>query len=108
MCSTWWRACSSGRSFGFSTSRFRDLRAEEKEKVKPASGEVEQGIRKGEPFSEVVQAARKEEIDLIVMGTHGKTGLSHALMGSTAERVVRLAPCPVLAIRSPEYESVMP
>ena len=69
---------------------------------------VEQVIRRGEPFSEVVQAAREEEVDLIVMGTHGKTGLSHALMGSTAERVVRLAPCPVLTSRSPEYEFVMP
>jgi len=82
--------------------------AEEREKLKAASGEVEQVIRKGEPFSEVIQAAREEEIDLIVMGTHGKTGLSHALMGSTAERVVRLAPCPVLTIRSPEYKFVMP
>jgi nucleotide-binding universal stress UspA family protein len=45
-------------------------------------------------------AARDHHIDLIIMGTHGRTGLRHVLLGSVAERVVRLAPCPVLVTRS--------
>jgi nucleotide-binding universal stress UspA family protein len=46
-----------------------------------------------------VELARSRAIDLIVMGTHGRTGLLHVLLGSVAERVVRLAPCPVLVTR---------
>lgn len=49
----------------------------------------------------IIHAARKEGIDLIVMGTRGRTGLKHALLGSVAERVVQLAPCPVLTVRQP-------
>jgi universal stress protein A len=56
----------------------------------------------------IVEYARENAVDLIVMGTHGRTGLSHALAGSVAERVVRLAPCPVLTIRSPEREFLIP
>jgi len=47
----------------------------------------------------IVDYARTSRVDLIVMGTHGRTGLDHALVGSVAERVVRLAPCPVLTMR---------
>ncbi len=47
-------------------------------------------------------------IDMIVMGTHGRGGMAHVLMGSVAERVVRTAPCPVLAVRQPEHEFVLP
>ncbi len=54
----------------------------------------------GLPFQEVVRAASKQDCDLIVMATHGYTGLKHILMGSTAERVVRYAPCPVLVVPS--------
>lgn len=57
----------------------------------------------GIPFVEIIQAARKNHADLIVMGTHGRTGLSHLMMGSQAERVVRQAPCPVLTTRSPQH-----
>jgi nucleotide-binding universal stress UspA family protein len=49
----------------------------------------------------IVDYARTSGVDLIVMGTHGRTGLDHALVGSVAERVVRLAPCPVLTMRRP-------
>lgn len=52
----------------------------------------------GMPFEEIVQAARSEQADLIVLGTHGRTGLAHLLMGSVAERVARSASCPVLTV----------
>lgn len=50
----------------------------------------------------IVDQARQHRCDLIVMGTHGRRGLAHALVGSDAERVVRMAPCPVLLVRSPD------
>jgi nucleotide-binding universal stress UspA family protein len=53
----------------------------------------------GEPAVEIVRWAREPGADLLVLGTHGRTGLEHALMGSIAERVVRKAPCPVLTVR---------
>lgn len=56
-------------------------------------------VRTGKPFQEICKAAQARSIDLIVLATHGYTGLKHALMGSTAEHVVRHAPCPVLTIR---------
>jgi len=52
----------------------------------------------GEPASEIVAWARERKTDLLVLGTHGRTGLEHALMGSVAERVVRKARCPVLTV----------
>jgi nucleotide-binding universal stress UspA family protein len=54
----------------------------------------------GIPSEEVITAARAEDSDLIVVGTRGRTGLAHVLLGSTAERVIRGAPCPVLAVRT--------
>lgn len=59
------------------------------------------------PAAEIVAYAQAEPIDLIVMGTHGREGVAHFLMGSTAERVVRTAPCPVLTVRHPEREFVV-
>lgn len=56
--------------------------------------------RTGIPASEIVLFAREESVDLIIMGTHGRTGFSHLLVGSTAETVVRTAHCPVLTVRS--------
>lgn len=53
----------------------------------------------GDPASAIVQLAMEEQVDLIVMGTHGRTGLSRLLMGSVAESVVRRAPCPVITYR---------
>ena len=55
----------------------------------------------GAPFQEIIDTAKARQVDLIVMGTHGRTGLPHVLLGSVAERVVRLAPCPVLVARQP-------
>jgi nucleotide-binding universal stress UspA family protein len=62
----------------------------------------------GTPFVEIVRYARAHEIDLIAMGTHGRSGVKHLLMGSVAENVVRSAPCPVLTVRHPEHEFVLP
>lgn len=62
----------------------------------------------GRPFLEIIRYAREKEIDLIVIGTHGRSGLRHVLLGSVAEKVVRKAPCPVLTIRDSEHEFVMP
>jgi len=59
----------------------------------------------GAPFAEIGRAAAERKADLIVMGTHGRTGLAHAVLGSTAERVVRLAPCPVLTVKAPPSSS---
>jgi nucleotide-binding universal stress UspA family protein len=61
-----------------------------------------------QPAGEIVEYAREARIDLIVMGTHGRGAVAHLLMGSVAERVVRIAPCPVLTVRHPEHEFVVP
>jgi nucleotide-binding universal stress UspA family protein len=63
-------------------------------------------IREGVPFREVDHYAREAAIDLLVVGTHGRTGLSHLLLGSVAERVLRSAPCPVLTVRAHERDFV--
>lgn len=60
------------------------------------------------PSATIVTYARDEKFDLIVMGTHGRGAVAHLLMGSVAERVVRTAPCPVLTVRHPEHEFVLP
>lgn len=69
---------------------------------------VENIIMRGSPFLEIIKAARKYDIDLITIATHGRKGLSHVLLGSTAEKVVRTAPCPVLCVKHPEHEFVLP
>ena len=66
----------------------------------PRSRNVSVEIREGVPYDEIVSAARKLRADIIIISTHGRTGLMRVLMGSTAERVVRHAPCPVLTVRS--------
>lgn len=60
------------------------------------------------PAFEIVSYAKTAGIDLIVLGTHGRRAIAHLLMGSVAEKVVRLAPCPVLTVRNPEHEFVLP
>ena len=62
----------------------------------------------GGPYIEIVRCAKERDIDLIVMGTHGRGFVAHMLMGSVAEKVVRKAPCPVLTVRHPEHEFVIP
>jgi nucleotide-binding universal stress UspA family protein len=58
------------------------------------------------PAHAIDEYATKSEIDLIVIGTHGRRGLSHIVMGSVAEKVVRTSPCPVLTVRHPQREFV--
>lgn len=59
-------------------------------------------VRVGKPFIEIISAAKEENIDLIIMATHGHSGIEQILFGSTAERVVRKAHCPVLTVRTRE------
>ena len=74
----------------------------------PAERRVVRAIVEGSPKVEIIQYARQHGIDLIVLATHGRTGLPHVLMGSVAEAVVRTAPCPVLTVRSEGHQFVMP
>ena len=60
------------------------------------------------PADAIVEYAKDSDIDLIVVGTHGRGVMGHLLLGSVAERVVRIAPCPVLTVRHPEREFVLP
>jgi universal stress protein A len=66
-----------------------------------ATIEVTRAVTIGSPPRKIVETAEAAHVDLIVMATRGRTGLSHLVMGSVAERVVRTAPCPVLTIRPP-------
>jgi universal stress protein A len=59
-------------------------------------------MRTGSPVQEIVDLARSEQAGLVIMGTHGRGGMSRVLLGSVADRVIRLAPCPVLTVRTPE------
>jgi universal stress protein A len=65
-------------------------------------------VRVGTDFAEIIDYARKHQADMIVMATHGRTGLAHVLVGSVAEKVVRKAPCPVLTIKHPAMKFEMP
>ncbi len=58
-------------------------------------------VKPGKPFIEIIETAREEDVDLIIIATHGHSGMEHILFGSTADKVVKKAPCPVLTIREP-------
>ena len=83
-----------------------DERAKQ-ELEKLASSDVTKGarvktlIKTGKPFIEIIETAGELDVDLIIIATHGHTGVEHILFGSTAEKVVRKAPCPVLTLREP-------
>lgn len=70
--------------------------------------DVEKMVVRGVPFVEIIKTAKEKGVDLIVIGTHGRTGIDHMLFGSTAEKVVRKAPCPVLTVRLTGKEFKMP
>jgi nucleotide-binding universal stress UspA family protein len=78
---------------------------EEDRKVLKATGVV---LVSNAPADAIVDFARRSNIGLVVMGTHGRGGVAHLVMGSVAERVVRTAPCPVLTVRHPAHEFVLP
>lgn len=65
-------------------------------------------LRGGSAVSEIVRYAKERDIDLIVMGTHSRGVGAHGFIGSVAEKVVRTAPCPVVAVHHPEREFIMP
>lgn len=85
---------------------FVDLKESESKRLEALGDEVRRrGVRvhpilkEGPPFREILKAAEEIPADLIVLGTHGRTGLAHVFLGSVAERVVRRAPCPVVTVR---------
>ncbi len=65
-------------------------------------------LKSNSPAFTIVGYAKEQDADLIIMGTHGRGAVAHLLMGSVAERVVRAASCPVLTVRHPEHEFVLP
>ena len=62
----------------------------------------------GRPFLEIIRYARDKKMDLIVIGTHGRSGLTHVLLGSVTEKIVRKSHCPVLTVRAPGHKFEMP
>ena len=77
-------------------------------KAVPAGRRARATVRKGSVYYEILQEAKETKADLIAMGTHGYSGLSHALLGSVTERVVRHAACPVLTIRETRAKRTLP
>ena len=73
--------------------------------VRDATIPIERSLLKGRPGKVIVEAATDRGADLIVMGTHGRSGFERLIIGSVAERVVRSAPCPVVVVRHPDDES---
>lgn len=69
---------------------------------------IEPIVVQGVPFSEIISIAKEKEISVVVMGTHGRTGIAHIMLGSVSEKVVRKAPCPVLTVRQSKHKFVMP
>jgi universal stress protein A len=65
-------------------------------------------VKEGRTFEQITEYAQAHRIDLIVMGTHGRSGLAHVLLGSVAERVLQRAPCPVLTVRPRDFVFEMP
>ena len=65
--------------------------------------QAEKVIRRGRPFQEIVNYAQDQKMDLLVIGTHGRSALRQALLGSVADKVVHKSPCPVMTVRSPKY-----
>ena len=69
------------------------------------TGQVEYHVRDGDAAAEILTLAQQSHCDLIVLGTHGRSGVSRLLMGSVAEAVLRKAPCPVLTVKQPLLET---
>ncbi len=93
---------------GLEESRKELAALETKVKAELAPERVFHVMRAGAPDTEIIRAAKEMGMDLIVVSTHGRTGLGRVLMGSVAEKVVRHAGCPVLVVREREHEFVTP
>jgi len=91
-------AADDAKDRGLAQTWLEKLRTEAKEYI---DVEVAVLVEHGSPAEEIVALSHRSGFDLVVMGTHGRTGIRHVLMGSVAEAVVRLAPCPVLTIHLP-------
>ncbi|MDA8079127.1 MAG: universal stress protein [Nitrospiraceae bacterium] len=65
--------------------------------------DIEHVVLKGIPYEEITRFAAEQQVDLIILGTHGRKGIDRMLFGSTAEQVVRTSPCPVLSVRLPQH-----
>jgi nucleotide-binding universal stress UspA family protein len=85
---------------GLQVNLVRDAEERLRRTVPDDAGIVTTEVRTGHAAKQITEAARDTKSDLIVMGTRGRTGVAHVIMGSVAERVVRLAPCPVLTLRA--------
>ena len=72
--------------------------------VREAGVECNTVIESGKPSQVIVEVARANQVDMIIMGTHGHSGIPHMMLGSVADKVLRLAPCPVLVVRPPRRE----
>ena len=103
--------------FGFGQVGFPDVEKELHEKainemaglidaVVPKTLKTQTLVGSGIPFVEITTYAKEEEVDMIIVATHGRTGVEHILFGSTAEKIIRKAPCPVLVVRSEEHDFI--
>jgi len=103
--------------FGFGQVGFPDVEKELHEKATqelaaliessvPLSIRSSSVVSTGIPFVEITTYAQAEDIDLIIVATHGRTGVEHILFGSTAEKIIRKAPCPVLVVRAEEHDFI--
>jgi nucleotide-binding universal stress UspA family protein len=104
-----------GTMYALPTDYFEEQKqSAEKALARLPSAEWSQGkavireLRIGNPFVEIVRYAQEQEIDIIVIGTHGRSAISHLLLGSVAEKVVRSAPCPVLSVHPGGHQFVAP
>jgi universal stress protein A len=86
---------------GLQINLVRDAAERLQELVPAGAGWMTTEVRTGPAAREILAVAQERKADLIVMGTRGRTGLAHVLLGSVAERVVRMAPCPVLTLHAP-------
>jgi nucleotide-binding universal stress UspA family protein len=91
---------------------YKDIEKGAKKELDRFGNEEVRGYKKlerttvtGVPHDEIIKFAKKNKIDLIVMGSHGKKGMDRILFGSTAANVVRFAPCPVLTVRIPKHQT---
>ncbi|MEW5976538.1 MAG: universal stress protein [Acidobacteriota bacterium] len=109
----WEHALVAGPTEAFPTEVLAEAENSEKEQLYRLTEEVKaKGIQaeavfsSGRAYIEIVKKAGELDIDLITLATHGRTGLSHLVFGSTAEKIIRLAPCPVLTVKHPEHDFV--